>query len=118
VVGVTLILYGTPQKIVQRGQIAAARGPVDIASSAYYAIFQRIEQKIDWDVGCVARSAVLLEPYVVYVFLFHSGKEVFQHAAIADTINGYGVFKENRSNDAIRPHTYKTTCGFTEPQMR
>jgi len=75
VVGVTLILHGTPQKIVQRGQIAVAWRPVDIAVSADYAIFERTAQKIDCDVGCVARSAVLLEPYVVYVFLFHSGKE-------------------------------------------
>jgi len=105
VVGVSLILYGTPQKIVQRCQIAAARRPVDIAVSADYAIFERTVQKIDCDVGCVARSAVLLEPYVVYVFLFHSGKEkVFQHVAIGDTIKGYGdsflVFKEKRPNDA------------------
>jgi len=85
-------------------------GPVDIAVSADYAVFESNSQKIDCDVGFVARSAVLLEPYVVYVFLFHSGKEkVFQHAAIADTINGYGgsflVFKEKRPNDATRPHT-------------
>jgi len=102
--------YGTPQKILQRGQIAAARRPVDIAVSADYAIFERTAQEIDCDVGCVARSAVLLDPYVVYVFLFHSGKEeVFQHAAIWDTINGYGglllVFKEKRPSDATRPHT-------------
>jgi len=41
VVGVILILYGTPQKIVQRGQIAAAMRPVDIAVSADYA-FSRL----------------------------------------------------------------------------
>jgi len=57
VVGVILILYGTPQKIVQRGQIAAAMRPVDIAVSADYAIFKRTAQKIDCDVGCVAKRS-------------------------------------------------------------
>jgi len=61
------------------------------AVSADYSIFERTAQKIDCDVGCVARSAVLLEPYDVCVFLFHSGKQkVFHIAAIVDTINGYG----------------------------
>jgi len=88
---------------------SAARRPVDIAVSADYAIFERTAQKIDCEVGCVARSAVLLELYVVYVFLFHSGKEkVFQHAAIADTINGYGgfflVFKEKRPSHSLWVH--------------
>jgi len=46
VVGVTLILYGTPQKIVQRGQIAAARRPVDIAVSADYAITYRAKDRL------------------------------------------------------------------------
>jgi len=73
VVGVTLILYGTPQKIAQRGQIAAARRPVDIAVSADYAIFERTAQKIDCNVGCVARSAVLLEP------LLHGGYNEYPH---------------------------------------
>ena len=54
IVSVTLILNGSPQKIVQRGQITAPRRPIDIRISADYSIFENSEQKIDCYVGCVA----------------------------------------------------------------
>ena len=39
-VSVTLILNGSPQKIIQRGQIIASRRPIDIRISADYSIFE------------------------------------------------------------------------------
>ena len=39
-VSVILILNGSPQKIVQRGQITAPRRPIDIKISADYSIFE------------------------------------------------------------------------------
>ena len=39
-VSVTLILNGSPQKIVQRGQITAPRRSIDITISADYSIFE------------------------------------------------------------------------------
>ena len=39
-VSVTLILNGSPQQIVQRGQITALRRPIDIGNSADYLIFE------------------------------------------------------------------------------
>ena len=45
-IGVTLILNGSPQIIVQRSQIRAPRRPIDIRISADYAIFENGAQKI------------------------------------------------------------------------
>ena len=61
-VKVTLILNGSPQKIVQRGQITAPRRPIDIRISADYSIFENGAQQIDCYVGCVASGPVLLKP--------------------------------------------------------
>ena len=57
----TLILNGSPQKIVQRGQITVPRRPIDIRISADYSIFENGVQKIDCYVGCVASGPVLLK---------------------------------------------------------
>ena len=46
-ISVTPILNGSPQKIVQRGQITALRRPIDIRISADYSIFENGAQKID-----------------------------------------------------------------------
>ena len=55
-VSVTLILNGSPQKIVQRGQITAPRRSINIRISADYPIFENGARKIDCYVGCVAPS--------------------------------------------------------------
>ena len=68
---VTLILNGSPRKIVQRGQITAPRRPIDIRISADYSIFENGAQKIDCYVDCVACGPVLLKPNVVHVILFN-----------------------------------------------
>ena len=52
-VSVTLILNGSPQEIVQWGQITAPRRPIDIRISADYSIFENGAQKIDCYIGCV-----------------------------------------------------------------
>ena len=66
-VSLTLILNGSPQKIVQRGQITAPRRPIGIRISADYSIFENGAQKIDCYVGCVASGPVLLKQNVVHV---------------------------------------------------
>ena len=52
-INVTLILNGSSQKIVRRGQITVPRRPIDIRISADYSIFENGAQKSDCYVGCV-----------------------------------------------------------------
>ena len=93
IVSVTLILNGSPHKIVQRGQITAQRGSIDIGISAVHSIFENGAQKIDFYIGCVSSSPVLLEPYVVHVIFFNFSKKKFvEHGTC--------------------------TFGFSEPRMR
>ena len=47
-VSVTLILNGSPQKIVQRGQIRASKRPIDIRILDDYSIFENGAQKLDY----------------------------------------------------------------------
>ena len=77
VVSVTLILKGSPQKKIQRGQITAPRRPIDISISADYSISKNSAQKIDGYVGCVASGPVLVKPNVTYVILFKFWKQKF-----------------------------------------
>ena len=76
-VSVTLILNGSPQKIIQRGQSTALRRPIDIKISSDYSIFVNGVQNIDCYVGCVASGPVLLKPNVVHVILFNFWKQKF-----------------------------------------
>ena len=76
-VSVTLILNGSPQKIVQRGQITALRRPIDIRISVDYSISENGPQKIDCYVGYVANGLVLLKPNVVHVIVFNCRKQKF-----------------------------------------
>ena len=104
-VSVTLILNGSLQKTVQRGQITDPRRPIDIRISDHYSIFENGEQKIDCYVGCVASGPVLLEPNVVHVILFNFWKPKFvKHATVTLAIDRNGVslliFKEKWPNDA------------------
>ena len=70
IVSVTLILNGSPQKIVQRGQVTAPRRSIDIRISDDYSIFENGAQKIGCYIGCVASRPVLLKPNVVHVIFF------------------------------------------------
>ncbi|XP_018304756.1 uncharacterized protein [Mycetomoellerius zeteki] len=70
-ISVTFIFNGTPQKIIQWSQVTASRRPIDISISADYSIFENTAQKIDCNVGCVARSAILLKPNVICVIIFN-----------------------------------------------
>ena len=71
IVGVTLIFDGTPQIIVELCQIAAPRCPNDISTAADNIIFKNRAQNVECSFGCVARSAVLLNPNVVNILLFN-----------------------------------------------
>ena len=107
-VSVTLILNGSPQKIVQRGQITAPRRPIDIRISADYSIFENGAQKIDCYVGCVASGPVLLKPNVVHVILFNFWKQKFvEHGTVTLAIDRNGgsllIFEEKWPNDATVP---------------
>ena len=103
-VSVTLILNGSPQKRVQRGQIIASRRPIDIRISADYSIFENGAQKVNCNVGCVANGPVLLKPNVVYVILFNFWKQKFVGhgtATLAIDRNGGSllIFEEKWPND-------------------
>ena len=76
-VSATLILNGSPQKIVQRCQITAPRRSIDIRISADYSIFENGAQKIDCYVGCMASVPILLKLHVVHVILFNFWKQKF-----------------------------------------
>ena len=107
-VSVTLILNGSPQKIVQWGQITAQRRPIDIRISADYSIFENGSQKIDCYVGCVASGPVLLKPNVVHVILFNFWKQKFvEHSTAMVAIDRNGgsllIFEEKWPNDATVP---------------
>ena len=107
-VSVTLILNGSPQKIVQRGQITVPRRPIDNRISADYSIFENGAQKIDFYVGCVVSSPVLLEPIVVHVILFNFWKQKFvEHGTVTLAIDRNSgsliIFKEKWPNNANVP---------------
>ena len=107
-VSVTLILNGFPQKVVQRGQIIAARRPIDIRISADYLIFENGAQKIDCYIGCVANGSILLKPNVVHVTLFNFLKKKFnEHGIVTLAIDRNGgsllIFEEKWPNDATVP---------------
>ena len=106
-VSVTLILKGSPQKIVQWRQITAPRRPIDIKISADYSIFENGAQKIDCYVGCVASGPVLLK-LNVHVILFNFWKQKFvEHGTLTLAIDRNGgsslIFKEKWPNDATLP---------------
>ena len=137
-----LILEGTPQIIVQRCQIAAPRCPNDINSAAdntyihnwslqpfsqaYWpnfsvasdnAIFKNRAQNIDCSFGCVARSAVLLKPNVVNIFLFNFCEQKFvQHGPITIAIDWNAVFflifEEKCLNYASAPKSAPNSDSF------
>ena len=107
-VSVTLILDGSPQKIVQEGQITALRRPIDNRISADNLIFKNGAQKIDRYVGCVTSGPVLLKPNVVYVILFNFWKQKFvEHVTVTLAIDRNDgsllIFEEKYPNDATVP---------------
>ena len=114
---ITLILNGSPQKIVQRGQITAPRRPIDIRISADYSIFKNGAQKTDCYVGCVASGPVLLKPNIFHVILFNFCKQTFLEYKNGPMMPSYQ-----------NPHQTVTRCGcigfsmmtfgFSESQMR
>ena len=83
-------LSGSPQKIVQWGQITAPRRPIDIRILADYSIFENGAQKIDCYVWMCAKWPVLLKPNVVHVILFNFWKQKF-------------IFEEKWPNDTTVP---------------
>ena len=133
-VSVTLMLNGSPQKIVQQDQIIAPMRPIDIRISADYSIFENGAQTIDCYVGCVESGPALLKPNVVHVILFNFWKQKFvEHGTVTLAIDCNGssllIFEEKWSNDATVPKsTPVTRCGcigfsmmtfgFSESQMR
>ena len=107
-ISVTLILNGSPQKIVQRSQITAPRRPIDIGISADYSIFENGVRKIDCYVGCVASGPVLLKLNVFHVILLHFWKKKFiEHGTVTLAIDRNGcpllIFEEKWPNDATVP---------------
>ena len=134
----TLIFDGTPQIIIQRCQIAAARWPNDISSAADNAIFKNKAQNIECSFDCMARSAVLLKPNVANILLFNFCEEKFiQHGPITIAIDCNGkerprfIFEKNISLimplDQNRPQTVTRfrcigfsiyACGFSVHQIR
>ena len=91
------------QIIVQRCQIAARRWPNDISSAADNVIFKNKAQNIECSLGCVARSADLLEPNVANILLFNFCEQKFiQHGSITIAINSNGlsllIFEEKWPN--------------------
>ena len=101
---VTLILNGSPRKIVQQGQSTATRRPIDIRISAHYSILENGAQKIDCYVGCVASGPVLLKQNVVHVILFNFWKQKFdEHGTVTLVIGRNGgsllIFEGNWPND-------------------
>ena len=107
-VSVTLILNGSPQKIVQRGQITVPRWPIDVRFSADHSIFENGAQKINCYVGCMASGLVLLKPNVDHVILFNFWKQKFtKHGTVTLAIDRNGgtllIIEENCPNDANVP---------------
>ena len=107
-VSVSLILNGSPQKIVQRCQITAPRRLIDIRISADYSIFEKGVQKIDFYVVCVATGPVLLKPNVIHVILFNFWKHKFvQHCNVTLAIDRDGgsllIFEKKLPHDATVP---------------
>ena len=134
-VSVTLILNGSQQKIIQRGQITAPRRPIDIRISADYSILENGAQKIDYYVGCKVSGPVPLKPNVVHVNLFNFWKQKFvEHGTVTLAIGRNGgsllIFKKNNPMmpPYQNPHQTVTRCGyigfsmmtfgFSERQMR
>ena len=107
-VSITHILNGSPQKIVQRGQITALRRTIDIRILVDYSIFENGAQKIDCYVGCVASGPVLLKPNVVHVILFNFWKQKFvEHGTVTFAIDRNGssflIFEGKWPNDVTVP---------------
>ena len=134
-VSVTLIINGSPQKIVQSNQITAPRRPIDNRISADCSIFENGAQEINCYVGCVESGPVLLKTNVVYVILFNFWKQKFVEpgaATLAIDRNGGSLLisEEKWPNDAAVPKSAPSvtrsgcigfsimTFGFSEPQMR
>ena len=101
-VNVTLILNGSPQKIVQRCQITAPRQPIDIRISADYSIFENGARKIDCYVGCVASGPVLSKPNVVHVILSNFWKQKFgEHGTVTLAIGRNSLWVHWLLNDDV-----------------
>ena len=133
-VSVTFILNGSPQKIVQRGQITTPRRPINIRISDDYSIFENGAHKIDCYVGCVASDPALLKLNVVHVILFNFWKAKFvEHGTVTLAIDlkdgSLLIFEENgpMMPPYQNPHQTVTrrgfigfsmmTFGFSDPQM-
>ena len=98
-------LNGSPQKIVQRGQITAPRRRIDIRVLADYLIFEKGVQKIDCYCGCVASGPVLLKPNIIHVIFFNFRKQKFvEHGTVTLAIDRDGgsllIFDEKCLDDA------------------
>ena len=107
-VSVTFILNGSPQKIIQWGQITASKRPIDIRISADYSIFENGARKIDYYVDCVTSGPVLLKPNVVHVILFNFWKQKFvEHGTVTLAIDPNGgsllIFEKKWPNYATVP---------------
>ena len=105
IASIKLILDGSAQKKVQRGQITAPRRPIDIRISADYLILENDAQKTDCYVGCVASGPVLLKPNVVHAILFNFWKQKFvEHGTVTLVIDRNDdsllIFEEKWPNNA------------------
>ena len=60
VVSVILIFNGSPQKIVQRGQITAPRRPIDIRISADYTGLQKNVEFVLEKIGLISKVVFLV----------------------------------------------------------
>ena len=109
-ISVTLVLNGSPQKIVQRGQITARRRLIEIRISADYSIVENGTQEMDCYVGCVASSNVLLKLNVVHVIIFNFWKHKFlEHGNVTLAIDHNDgsllIFEEKWPNDIVTSET-------------
>ena len=116
-VGVTLILDGIPQIIVQRCQTLVPRWPNDISSAADNAIFKNRAQNIEYSFGCVARSAILLKPNVDNILLFNFCEQKFiQHGPTTIAIDCKSlsllIFEEKSPNYAFGPKSAQNSESF------
>ena len=106
-VSVTLILNGSPQKIVQRGHIIAPKRPIDIRISADFSIFENGAQKIYRYVCCVASSSLLAVTAVSCSFSKKNGPIMLPYQNPHQTITHRGCIGLKMM-----------TVGFSEPHMR
>ena len=114
---VSVIFDGTPQILVQRYQIVAARWPNNINSAADNAILKNRVQNIECSFGCVARSAVLLKPNIANILLFNFSEEkFFQYGPVTIAIDCNGlslhICEEKWPNYATGPKSAPNSNSF------